>query len=220
MCPGNSSKPVRPIHVCKSVRPVNSNKPVYHVDVCKSVGPVDVRKPLFVDDWRHVSLLLILLLFVVSINTSVFNRTILYRILFVNIHMTYLIFTKFFKCTFVILIGYCLYIGDKLFKYLLLGIFIICKHFLKLLLIIFVMNFAFVNIFYLNDFSNYGQEVFISVSVTPENTKSLDYVLRNYLILTLISFSIFGKNRVLNFSKLFISIFVIFLFLQSSKQFN
>ena len=64
------------------------------------------------------------------------------------------------------------------------------------------MNFAFVNIFYLNnvsfrvddvktingtylltiiveDLSNYGQEVFISVSVTPENTKSLDYILRN-----------------------------------------
>ena len=79
------------------------------------------------------------------------------------------------------------------------------------------MNFAFVNIFYLDnisfgvdnvktingtysltlmaeDFSNYGQEVFISVSVTPENTKSLDYILRNYVILTLISFSIFGKR--------------------------
>ena len=27
------------------------------------------------------------------------------------------------------------------------------------------------------DFSNYGQEVFISVFVTPENTKSLDYIL-------------------------------------------
>ena len=61
------------------------------------------------------------------------------------------------------------------------------------------MKFAFANIFYLNnvsfgvdnvktingtysltimaeDFSNYGQEVFISVSVTPENTKSLDYL--------------------------------------------
>ena len=72
------------------------------------------------------------------------------------------------------------------------------------------MNFAFVNIFYLNnisfgvanvktingtyslmimteDFSNYRQEVLISVSVTPENTKSLNYILRNYLILTLIS---------------------------------
>ena len=63
------------------------------------------------------------------------------------------------------------------------------------------------------DISNYGHEVFIFVSVTPENTKSLDYVLRNYLILTLISFcaSIFSKNRVLKFSKLFFSIFVIFL---------
>ena len=89
------------------------------------------------------------------------------------------------------------------------------------------MNFAFVNIFYLNnvsfgvdnvktingtysltimaeDFSNYGQEVFIPVSVTPENTKSLDYILWNYLILT-ISFNtrIFCKNRALNISKLF-----------------
>ena len=89
------------------------------------------------------------------------------------------------------------------------------------------MNFAFVNIFYLNnvsfgvdnvktingtyslkimaeDFSNYEQEVFMSVSVTPENTKSLDYILWNYLILT-ISFNtrIFCKNRALNFSKLF-----------------
>ena len=111
--------------------------------------------------------------------------------------MTYLIFTKFFKCTFFILIGYFLYIGDRLLKYLFLAIFIICKQFFELLLIIFVMNFAFVNIFYLNklsfgvdnvktingtysltimaeDFSNYGQEVFISVSVTPEYTKSLD----------------------------------------------
>ena len=138
-----------------------------------------------------------------------------------------------------------LYIGERLFKYLFLEIFIICQHFFKLLLIIFVMNFAFVNMFYLNnvsfgvdniktisgtysltimaeDFSSYGQEVFISVSVTPENTKSLDYILPNYLVLTLISFcaSIFCKNRALNFSKFFIFIFVIFLFLQSSKQFN
>ena len=135
--------------------------------------------------------------------------------------------------------------GDRLFKYLFFGIFIICQHFFKLLLIIFVMNFAFVNMFYLNnvsfgvdnikiisgtysltimaeDFSSYGQEVFISVSVTPENTKSLVYILPNYLLLTSISYcaSIFCKNRVLNFSKFFMLIFVIFLFFQSSKQFN
>ena len=63
-------------------------------------------------------------------------------------------------------------------------------------------------------FSNYAQEVFISVADTPETTKSLDYIIRNYLTLTLISFSasISGKNRGLNFSKLLISIFVIFLF--------
>ena len=182
---------------------MNSNKSVYPVDVCKSGGSadvrkpvylVDIRKPFFVDDWKHVTLFSILLFFAVSINTNVFNGTILYMILFMSIYITYLIFSKFFKCTFVILIGYLFYIGDKLFKYLFLEIFIICQYFFKLLL---VMNFAFVNILYLNkvsfgvdniktingtysltimaeDFSNYRQEVFISVFVTPENTKSLD----------------------------------------------
>ena len=63
------------------------------------------------------------------------------------------------------------------------------------------------------DFSNYRHEIFISASVTLENITSLDYILWNYLILALISFctSIFSKNRVLKFSKLFFSNFVIFL---------
>ena len=103
--PVNSSKPLRPIDVHKSVRPVNSNKPLYPVDVCKSVRPVDACKPIclvnirklfFVDYWKHVILFLILLLFVVSVNSSVSNRIILYMIIFINIHI-YLIFTKFFK---------------------------------------------------------------------------------------------------------------------------
>ena len=120
VCPANSSKPVRLVDVRKSVPPVNSNKPVYPVHACKSLVPVDlckpvclvdIHKPFFVDYWRHVSLFLILLLFAVSRNTSVFNRTILYIIPFVNIHMTYLIFTKFFKCTSIILTGIFLYIG-------------------------------------------------------------------------------------------------------------
>ena len=67
--------------------------------------------------------------------------------------MTYLIITKVSKCTFVILIGHFLYIENRLFKYLFLVISIICKHFYKLLLIIFVMNFDFVNIFYLKNVS-------------------------------------------------------------------
>ena len=125
MCHVNSSKPVLPIDARKSVRPVDSNKPIYPVDVCKSGGPADVRKPVclvdickpfFVDYWKHVTLLLILLFFGVSINTSAFNRTISYMILFINIHTTSLIFSKFLKCTFVILIGYFLYIADRLFK--------------------------------------------------------------------------------------------------------
>ena len=98
MCPGNFIKPVRPIDVLDSVCPVNSNKPVYPVDVCKPVCLVNIRKTFFVDYWRRVILFLILLLFLGSINTSVFNRTILYIIIFINIHVTYLTFTKFFKC--------------------------------------------------------------------------------------------------------------------------
>ena len=144
VCSVNSSKTERLVDVRKSVRPPNSNKPVYPVNVCKSVVPVDVCKPVcladirklfLVDYWRHVSLFLILLLFAVSINTSAFNRTILYIILFISIHMTFLIFTKFFKCTFVILTGNFLYIRDRLFKYSFLWIFIICKYVFKLLLI-------------------------------------------------------------------------------------
>ena len=36
--------------------------------------------------------------------------------------MTYLIFAKFYKCTFVILTGNLLYIEDRRFKYLFLNI--------------------------------------------------------------------------------------------------
>ena len=222
----NSNKLVYPVDVCKSVRPV---------DVCKLVC-LDIRKHLFINYWKHLTLFLIVLLFVLSVNANVFNETILYMIIFINIHITCLIFTKFFKCTYVILIDYFLYFGGRLFKYLFFGIFITCKHLSKLLLIMFVMDFAFINISYINnvpfdadnvnnfngtfsltivaeDCSNYRHEIFISVSVTRENTTSLDYILRNYLILTIISFcaSIFGKNRVLKFSKLFFSSFVTFL---------
>ena len=78
--------------------PVNSNEPVCPVDICKSVGPIDdckavslvnICKPFFVDYWRDVSLFFISLFFEISINTSIFNRTTLYMILFINIHMTY-----------------------------------------------------------------------------------------------------------------------------------
>ena len=102
------------------------------------------ENPFYVDKRRHVILFLISLLFPVSVNTSVFNRTILFMVMFINILMAYLIFIKFFKCTYVILMDYFLFIGGRLFKYLFLGIFIICKHLCKLLVIIFVMNFVFI----------------------------------------------------------------------------
>ena len=85
------------------------------------------------------------------------------------------------------------------------------------------MHFAYINITYVSDVSFdvdnvktiNGQEVFISVSVTLENAKSMDYIFQNYLILTLISFSasIFDKNTVLSFSSYSFRVIVVFLFL-------
>ena len=51
------------------------------------------------------------------------------------------------------------------------------------------------------DIPNFGEEASTSVSATPENTKSLDYILRKYLFLTLTSFlaSMFGKNICFHF---------------------
>ena len=131
------------------------------------------------------------------------------------------------------LIDYFLYIADRVFKFLITGIFIICKHFFILFIIIFVVKLAFFNIFFINnvplivnqaktidgalpttmaeDSLSYGKEEYISFSVTSKNTKHLDYILWNYLILKLISFcvNIFSKNKGL--TKLFFAIFVIFL---------
>ena len=85
------------------------------------------------------------------------------------------------------------------------------------------MHFAYINIIYVSDVSFdvdnvktiNGQEVFISVSVTLENAKSMDYIFQNYLILALISFSasIFDKNTVLSFSSYSFRVIVVFLFL-------
>ena len=63
------------------------------------------------------------------------------------------------------------------------------------------------------DSLSYGKEEHISFSVTSENTKHLDYIIRNYFILALISFcvNIFSKNKSLRLTKLYFAIFVIFL---------
>ena len=49
------------------------------------------------------------------------------------------------------LIDYFLYIADRVFKFLITGIFIICKHFCILFIIIFVVKLAFFNIFFINN---------------------------------------------------------------------
>ena len=60
---------------------------------------------------------------------------------------------------------------------------------------------------------DYWQERFMSVSDTPkEDTESLDYIFRNYIILTLSYFfwNIFGKNKITNTTKLLLSTFIVF----------
>ena len=134
----------------------------------------------------------------------------------------------------IILIDYFIIITVRVFKYLLLTILIICKNFLILFSILLMIRFAFTNI-YINVTSNdnvntildgtlsvasmagvridYWQERFMSVSDTPkEDTESLDYVFRNYIILTLSYFfgNIFCKNKVINTTRLLLSIFIIF----------
>ena len=152
----NFSKPVCPIYVCKSVRPMISNKPLYPVnvytsvrpvDVCKPVFLVDILKPFFVNYWRYVILFLILLFSVVSVNTCLI--TILYMIIFISVQMTYLVFTKFFKWIYVILINYFFYIAGSLFKYFFKDFYYL-QAFFNLLLVIFVINFAFINIYRIN----------------------------------------------------------------------
>ena len=107
----------------------------------------------------------------------------------------------------IILIDYFIFITVRVFKYLLLTILIICKNFFILFSVLFMVRFAFTNV-YISVTSNgnvntifdgtlpvtsmagvridYWQEKFVSVSDTPkEDTESLDYVFRNYIILTL-----------------------------------
>ena len=134
----------------------------------------------------------------------------------------------------IILIDYFIFITVRVFKYLLLMILIICNNFFILFSILFMVRFAFTNI-YINVTSNdnvntildgtlpvasmaavridYWQERFMSVSDTPkEDTESLDYIFRNYIILTLSYFfgNIFCKNKTINTTRLLLSIFIIF----------
>ena len=133
ICPVNSNKYVCTVNFNKSL----NSKIVNPVNLCVLVILVNlfvinnVCKSFFVGYWRHVILFLILLFHVVSVNTSVFNRTILHMIIFTNIHMTNLIFINLFKCAHVILVYYFLFIAGRPFEYLSLGIFVIFKHFFK-----------------------------------------------------------------------------------------
>ena len=126
----------------------------------------------------------------------------------------------------IILIDYFIFITVRVFKYLLLTILIICKNFFILFSILFMVRFAFTNI-YINVTSNdnvntildgtlpiasmagvridHWQERSMSVSDAPkEDTESLDYIFRNYIVLTSSYFfgNIFCKNKIINTTRL------------------
>ena len=311
------SKPACTRNVCKSkqaVQNVNSNKVVFPVDVGKSHcenNSMILPAECCICCLKFLLLLFLLPIFLVSMMSSTFHVSILNLNIIMNVHMTFLISTKLFKCKYIFetlfktlskvfyrhlyiylitinflkfcllfdiahsikpnlffvvvviliptkmltgskfhkhiknclcninfivlhmlqkilcftqltlqklidvlsLIDYFLYIADRVFKFLITGIFIICKHFFILLIIIFVIKLAFFNIFFINnvplivnqaktingtlpttmaeDSLSYRKEEYISFSVTSENTKYLDYILRNYFILTLISQNFF-----------------------------
>ena len=244
--PVNHCKPIRPISHSKPVRPVNHSKPVHPVSLSKPIRPVSYSKP--VCPIRYLILISFISSFVVFLNKSVNKLNIFYLDILMNFHMTFLIFKKYFKYIYIfdiflfsekvmeviILIDYFIFITVRVFKCFLLTIFIICKNSFILFSILFMVRFAFTNI-YINVTSNdnvntildgtlpvasmagvridYWQERFMSVSDTPkEDTESLDYVFRNYIILNLSYFfgNIFLKNKIINTTRLLLSIFIIF----------
>ena len=244
--PVNHCKPICPISHSKPVRPVNHSKPVHPVSLSKPIRSVSYSEP--VRPMRYLILISFISSFVVFLNKSVNKLNIFYLKVLMNFHMTFLIFKKYFKYIYIfdiflffekvmeviILIDYFIFITVRVFKYLLLTILIICKKFFILFSILFMVRFAFTNI-YINVTSNdnvntildgtlpvasmagvridYWQERSMSVSDTPkEDTESLDYIFRNYIILTLSYFfgNIFCKNKIINTTRLLLSIFIIF----------
>ena len=244
--PVNQCKPIRPISHSKPVRPVNQSKPIHPVSLSKPIRPVSYSKPVL--PIRYLILISFISSFVVFLNKSANKLNIFHLNILMNFHMTFLIFKKYFKYIYIfdiflffekvmeviILIDYFIFIIVRVFKYLLLTILIICKSFFILFSILFMVRFAFTNI-YINVTSNDNvntildgtfpvafmagvriddwQERFMSVSDTPkEDTESFNYIFRNYIILTLSYFfgNIFCKNKIINTTRLLLSIFIIF----------
>ena len=248
------SKPACTCNVCKSkqaVQNVNSNKVVFPIDVgkphCENNSMI-LPAECCIYYLKFLLLLFLLMIFLVSMMSSTFHVSILNLNIIMNVHMTFLISTKFFKCKYIFetlfkilskvfyrhlyiylitinflnfcllfdiahsikpnlffvvvviliptriamlssskfhkhlknclyninfivlhmlrkilcftqltlqklidvlfLIDYFLYIADRVFKFLIAGIFIICKHLFILFIIIFVVILAFFNVFY------------------------------------------------------------------------
>ena len=117
--PASHSKSIHPVHHSKLVRPVSQSKP-HPVSHSKLVCPVSYSKPVRphnhsksvypVNYSKPVCLISYLILyffissFVIFLNRSVLKLNTFCLNILINFHMTFLIFTKYFKCIYIFII--------------------------------------------------------------------------------------------------------------------
>ena len=101
------SKPACTRNVCKSKQAVqnfNSNKVVFHVDVgkphCENKSMI-LPAECCIYYLKFLFLLFLLPIFLVSMMSSTFHVSILNLNIIMNVHMTFFISTKFFKCKYI-----------------------------------------------------------------------------------------------------------------------
>ena len=199
--PANHSKPVHPVGLSKPKRPVSYSEPVRSIRYLILISFISSFVVFLNKSVNKLNIFYLKILMNFHMTFLIFKKYFKYICIF----DIFLFFEKVMEV--IILIDYFIFITVRVFKYLLLTILIICKNFFILFSILFMVRFGFTNI-YINVTSNdnvntvldgthpvasmagvridYWQERFMSVSDTPkEDTESLDYVFRNYIILTL-----------------------------------
>ena len=200
----NHSKPVYPIGLSKPIRPVSYSKPVRPIRYLILISFISSFVVFLNKSVNKLNIFYLNILMNFHMTFLIFKKYFKY----IYIFDIFLFFEKVMEV--IILIDYFIFITVRVFKYLLLMILIICKNFFILFSILFMVRFALTNIYInvtYNDNVNtildgtlpvasmpgvridYWQERFMSVSDTPkEDTESLDYIFRIYIILTLFYF--------------------------------
>ena len=102
------SKPVRPVNHCKPVRPVSHGKTICRVSYSKRVRPLNHSKFVYPVNYSKsvcpVSYLILIFFissFIIFLNRGVFKLFTFYLNILINFHMTFLIFTKYFKSIYI-----------------------------------------------------------------------------------------------------------------------